>query len=136
MLISNYLTTKQLEECLRADHALLHEHCKMPQYLLQGGPHSLEGTSLLCSPLPGKAIKLFLSTSPKTLSLRLNPASVLRPNFGSSSNRTRDRPFFLAYLSSKAAQEKQYYNMTSWRRSYMLSTGQVYCRGSYDRSNW
>ena len=34
--------------------------------------HSFEGFSLLWSPLPGKAIKLFFTTSLKTLSLRVN----------------------------------------------------------------
>ena len=38
----------------------------------------LRGMSLLCSPLPGKAIKLFLSTSPKTLSLWFNLVLVHR----------------------------------------------------------
>ena len=37
---------------------------------LQVGTCSLEDISLLWPPLPGKAIKLFLSTSPQTLSLR------------------------------------------------------------------
>ena len=41
---------------------------KIPHYPLQGGTHSSEGTSPLWPPLPGKAIKLFFSTSSKTLS--------------------------------------------------------------------
>ena len=38
----------------------------------------LRGMSPLCPPLPGKAIKLSFSTSPKTLSLRFNSAPVQR----------------------------------------------------------
>ena len=45
---------------------------------LQGATHSFEGTSPLCPPLPGKAIKLFFSTSPKTLSLRFDLAPAHR----------------------------------------------------------
>ena len=71
MLIPTYITTDQSEECPRAHHALLLEHCKTPYYPLQGGTHSLED---IRPPLPGKAIQLFLSTSPKTLSPRFNPA--------------------------------------------------------------
>ena len=37
-----------------------------------------EGVSPLWSPLPGKIIKLFLSTSPNTVSLRFNPALFYR----------------------------------------------------------
>ena len=42
------------------------------------GTHSFKGRNLLCPPLPGKAIKLFVSTSSKTLSLRFDPALVHR----------------------------------------------------------
>ena len=41
----------------------------------QVGIHSFEGINPLCPPLPGKAIKLFFSTSPKTLSPRFNSVS-------------------------------------------------------------
>ena len=41
-------------------------------------PSSLSGHSPWCPPLPGKAIKLFFSTSPKTLSLRFDSVSVYR----------------------------------------------------------
>ena len=44
--------------------------------------HSFEGISLLWSPLPDKAINLFLSTSPKTLSLRFNSVSGTEARFG------------------------------------------------------
>ena len=47
-------------------------------YPIQGETHSLEGISLLWPPSPGKAIKLFLSNSPKTLSLRFNWGPVYR----------------------------------------------------------
>ena len=46
--------------------------------LPQVGTLGLEGISLLCPPLPGKAVKLSFSTSPKTLSLRFDLASVHR----------------------------------------------------------
>ena len=78
MLTPDYLTTNQSEECPQADHPLLLEHYKTPHYPLQGGTYSLEGISLLWPPLPGRAVKLFLSTSPKTLSLRFNLAPVYR----------------------------------------------------------
>ena len=41
---------------------------------LQVRTHSSEGTGPLWPPLPGKAIKLFFSTSPKTLSLTFDSA--------------------------------------------------------------
>ena len=44
----------------------------------------LEGMSLLCPPLPGKAVKLFLHTSPKTLIRRLNSTPVHRATFSAS----------------------------------------------------
>ena len=81
MLTPDYLTTDQSEEGPRADHAPLLKHYETPHYPLQGGTHSLEGTTLPWPPLPGKAIKLFLSTSPKTLSPRFNPAPVYRGEF-------------------------------------------------------
>ena len=51
---------------------------KTPHCLLQVRTHSFEGINPLWSPLPGKAIKLFFSTSPKTLSLRINSVSGYR----------------------------------------------------------
>ena len=51
---------------------------KTPHYPLQVRTHSFEGIIPLWSPLPGKAIKLFFSTSPKTLSLRFNTVSGYR----------------------------------------------------------
>ena len=70
-LTPNYLTTNQSEESPRADHALLFEHCKTPHYHFQG-QDSFQGISPLWPPLPGKAIKLFFSTSPQTLAIRVN----------------------------------------------------------------
>ena len=55
MLTPNYLTTSQSEDCPRSDHTLPFEHCKTPQYLLQGWLYSLWPS------LPGRATKLFLS---------------------------------------------------------------------------
>ena len=49
---------------------------KTPHHVLLSWYTSSEGTSPLCVPLPGKAIKLFFSTSPKTLSPRFNSALV------------------------------------------------------------
>ena len=40
----------------------LNNYYKIPHCLLQAGTHSFEGSSLLCPPLPGKAIKLSFST--------------------------------------------------------------------------
>ena len=51
---------------------------KTPHSPLQVGTHSFEGISPLWPPLPGKAIKLFFSTSPKTLSSRFNSVSGYR----------------------------------------------------------
>ena len=56
----------------------LNHYYKSSHYPLQGRTHRLKGISPLCPPLPGKAIKLFFSASPKTLSLRFNPAPVYR----------------------------------------------------------
>ena len=56
----------------------LNHYYKTPHYTLQVGTHSFEGISPLWPPLPGKAIKLFFSTSPKTLSLRNNSVSGYR----------------------------------------------------------
>ena len=53
----------QSEQRPQADHVQLLQH-KTPQYPLPGGSYNLEGTSSLWLPLPGKAIKLFLPTSP------------------------------------------------------------------------
>ena len=44
----------------------------------QVGTQSFWGMSPLCPPLPGKAVKLIFSTSPKTSSLRFNSAPVHR----------------------------------------------------------
>ena len=46
-------------------------HYQKTPYCLKG-EHSFEGISLLWPPLPGKAIKLFFSMLPKTLTLRFN----------------------------------------------------------------
>ena len=73
-LTPKYLTTHQSEESLQADQALLFE----PHSALEVGAHSLEAVTPLWPPLPGKAIKLFFSTSPTTLSLRFNSGHVHR----------------------------------------------------------
>ena len=65
MLTPTYLTNKPLEECPWADYTFF--YYKTCHYLSQVGIHDFEGMSLLFSPLPGKAIKLSFSTSPKTL---------------------------------------------------------------------
>ena len=75
MLSPNYLTTNQSEECSWADRALLTKYCKYSSCYLPLHPttwkgYSLEGINLLWSPLSVKALKLFLSFSLKTLSLR------------------------------------------------------------------
>ena len=69
VLTPDYLTTNQSEECAPADVALLVKHFKTGHYPLQDRTHSLDRSSPLWPPLPGNAVKLFLSTSPKTLCL-------------------------------------------------------------------
>ena len=56
----------------------LSHYYKTPHYPLQVGTHSSEGISPLWPLLPGKATKLFFSTSPKTLSLKINSVSGYR----------------------------------------------------------
>ena len=56
----------------------LSHYYETSHYPLQGGTRSSEGISLLWPPLPGKAIKLFFSTLPKTLSRRFNLVSGYR----------------------------------------------------------
>ena len=56
----------------------LNHSYKTSHYPLQVGTHSFEGISPPWSPLPGKAIKLFFSTSLKTLSPRINSVSGYR----------------------------------------------------------
>ena len=51
---------------------------KTPHSPLQVGTHNFKGIRLWCLPLPGKAIKLFFSTSPQTLSLRFSLESGYR----------------------------------------------------------
>ena len=54
-------------------------HChEAPHQILLGWNPGFEGRSPLCPPLPGKAIKLFFSTLPETLSLRFYLALVYR----------------------------------------------------------
>ena len=60
--------TNQKNVCKVIAPCSLNHSCKTPYYSLQSGTHRPEGMNLLCPPLPGKAIKLFLSTSPKTVS--------------------------------------------------------------------
>ena len=56
----------------------LTHYYKTSQYPFQVGTHSFEDISLPWPPLPGKAIKLFFSTSPQTLSPRFNSVSGYR----------------------------------------------------------
>ena len=50
----------------------LNHYYKTSHYPLEVRTHSFEGISPLWPPLPGQAVKLFFSTSPKTLSPRIN----------------------------------------------------------------
>ena len=83
MLSPICLNTNQSKECPWADHSLfgniLTHYSKTSHYPLQVRTHSFEDISpLYPTPLftfPGKAIKLFFSTSPKTLSLRFDSVS-------------------------------------------------------------
>ena len=62
------LTTPPLNHCYKTPH----------QSLPGWDTPILRGMSLLCPPLPGKAVKLFFSTSPKTLFPRFDSAPVHR----------------------------------------------------------
>ena len=57
---------------------------KTPHKRPRVGTHSSEGISLLCPPLPGKAIKLFFCTLPKTPSPRFNSVPVYRGQISAS----------------------------------------------------
>jgi len=88
MLTPDDLTTNQSEECPRADHTLLLEHCQTPHCLLQSRTqdHSFEGISPLWPPLSGKAIQLFFSTSSQTRSLRFYSAPGTEAEFSDRSD--------------------------------------------------
>ena len=77
MLTPDSFVTNQSDVCPQADHPLFLEHSKTPEYPLQGRHTALTLRSLasLRLLLPGKAIVLFLSTSPKTVS-KVNQAPV------------------------------------------------------------
>ena len=62
----------------------LNPYCKTPHYPLQNRTCSFEGISPLWPPLPGKAIKLLFSTSPKTLSEIQFSIRVQRPDLTSN----------------------------------------------------
>ena len=62
-------------------------YCKT-HYSLQDGTKSFEGISPSWPPLPGKAIKLFFSTSPKTLSLSLTWCQGTEARFGFRTDNT------------------------------------------------
>ena len=76
MLASTYLTINQSEEYPRVDHSLV-LNTVSPRYPSQVG-HTVLQALTGCGPFAGKVIKLFLSNSPQTLSLRFNPAPVHR----------------------------------------------------------
>ena len=73
MLFPSHLPTNQKNVHELIASSLNHDYTT-PHYPLQGRACRLEGISPLWPPLPGKAIKLFLSISPKTLSPRCNSA--------------------------------------------------------------
>ena len=72
MLTPTYLTTNQSEECPQADHVLLNYYCKTFHYTSRLGHTALRALARCGFSGPGKAIKLFFSTSAKTVCLRLN----------------------------------------------------------------
>ena len=76
MLTPTYLTTNPSEECPETDHALVYYNTS--PYVSKVGTDGFEGISPVCPPLPGKAIKLSFSTSPRTLSLRFDLALLYR----------------------------------------------------------
>ena len=70
-LTPDYLTINQSEDCPQ-DHAWTDKTSHYPFRL------NVEGISSLRPPSPGRAIKLFFSASPKTLSSRFNLLSMYR----------------------------------------------------------
>ena len=78
---------------------------KTPHYPLQVRTHGFEGISPLWPPLSGKGIKLFFSTSPKTLSPRFNSVSGYRGWIWlrGQCNRTVNSPefFLVSYIKKK-----------------------------------
>ena len=77
------LPETRLKECRPCTHSYQQSHpwtmaIKLLTKSFWVGHTVFEGRSLLCPPLPGKAIKLFFSTSSKTLSLRFDSAPVHR----------------------------------------------------------
>ena len=75
MLTSSYLTTNPSEMLITSS---LNQYYKTPHYPLQVRTHSFEDVRPLWPCLPGKAIKLFISTSLKTLSPKFNCVGVQR----------------------------------------------------------
>ena len=62
---------------MKALHTLINISTPSPRAIAmkpQVGVHSVEGHELLWPPLPGKAVKLFFSALPQTLSLRFSLA--------------------------------------------------------------
>ena len=77
MLTPTYLTTNQSEECPWADHVLLNHYCKTSHCTSSLG-HTASMALARCGfSGPDKAIKLFFSTSAKTVCLRFN----LKPGY-------------------------------------------------------
>ena len=74
ILTTTDLTISPSEECPQVDHIFF--YYKTCHYLPQAGMLAIEGMTPLSPPLLGKAVKLSLSTSPKTLSLRYGLAPV------------------------------------------------------------
>ena len=89
MLTPTYLTIDQSAKCPQADHTLLFEPLLQNSSLRPPGQdNSFEGISLWWPLVPGKAIKLFFSTSPKTLSPETQINTRVRgPNFSHSARR-------------------------------------------------
>ena len=75
MLTSSYLTTNPSEMLITPS---LNHNYKTPHYPLQVRTHSFEGISPLWPYLSGKAIKLYISTSPKILSPKFNCVGIQR----------------------------------------------------------
>ena len=97
MLTPTYLTTNpQKTVHVRIDYYKTY-------YLLQVG--TFEGISLLWPPLPGKAMKLSFSTSPKSLSPRFSLALVYREAELSTSEMNLIAALFLGLINISKSQK-------------------------------
>ena len=98
-------------------------HNKTPHYLLWGS-HSLEGISLLWTPVWYSSKNYSFSTSPKTVSMFLFGTNKQRPNFSNSTNYCGCRDIMKAFEWSKNCLSNIFHNCLSmWvpKRNFLKS---------------